>query len=132
LYGICQVVRVATIPSRAPFRRAWFKAHERLENTARGAIPKKSRRVARALHLPPASNSNPNARRRPVTATLNPTCDKTQTPLTRDEVRRMLRDAAYVLHLTRRVKAEIVAERAEAARSTAAPRRPEMAAGLGV
>ena len=30
-----------------------------------------------------------------------------QTPLTRDEVKRMLRDAAYVLHLTRRVKAEI-------------------------
>ena len=40
-----------------------------------------------------------------MTATINHTCDKTGTPLTRDEVKKMLRDAAYVLHLTRRVKA---------------------------
>ena len=53
-----------------------------------------------------------------MTATINPTSHKT-TPLTRDEVKKMLRDAAYVLHLTRRVKAEIVAERPEAARASA-------------
>jgi hypothetical protein len=54
------------------------------------------------------------------------------TPMTRDEVKRMLRDAAYVLHLTRRVKAEIVAERPEAARTRSTATRTEMAAGLGV
>ena len=67
-----------------------------------------------------------------MTATINYTCDKTETPLTRDEVKRMLRDAAYVLHLTRRVKAEIMADRPEAARADGHPRRSEMAAGLGV
>jgi len=56
----------------------------------------------------------------------------TRAPLTRDEVKRMLRDAAYVLHLTRRVKAEIVAERPEAGRASGKAGRPEMAAGLGV
>jgi hypothetical protein len=55
------------------------------------------------------------------------------TPMTRDEVKRMLRDAAYVLHLTRRVRAEIVvSERPEAARTRATATRTEMAAGLGV
>jgi hypothetical protein len=65
-----------------------------------------------------------------MTATLNPTSNKT--PLTRDEVKKMLRDAAYVLHLTRRVKAEILAERPEAARASASSRRMDLAAGLGV
>jgi hypothetical protein len=65
-----------------------------------------------------------------MTATLTPTSQKA--PLTRDEVKKMLRDAAYVLHLTRRVKAEIVAERPEAARASVHSRRPELAAGLGV
>src|SRR6476620_3275508 len=73
-----------------------------------------------------------NARRRTMTATINHTCDKTETPLSRDEVKKMLRDAAYVLHLTRRVKAEIMADRPETARTDGLPRRSEMAAGLGV
>lgn len=67
-----------------------------------------------------------------MTATINHTSNNPQTPLTRDEVKRMLRDAAYVLHLTRRVKAEIEAERPEAARAASQSRRSEMAAGLGV
>jgi hypothetical protein len=67
-----------------------------------------------------------------MTATISIPCKPTVKPLTREEVKKMLRDAAYVLHLTRRVKAEIIAERPEAARSSGAPRRPEMAAGLGV
>jgi len=67
-----------------------------------------------------------------MTATINHTSHTAQTPLTRDEVKKMLRDAAYVLHLTRRVRSEIEAERPEAARKAAATRRPELAAGLGV
>lgn len=67
-----------------------------------------------------------------MTAAATLPTEKIATPLSREEVKRMLRDAAYVLHLTRRVKAEIIAERPEAARSCGAPRRPEMAAGLGV
>jgi hypothetical protein len=67
-----------------------------------------------------------------MTATLCPSTHKTQTPLTRDEVKKMLRDAAYVLHLTRRVKAEIVAERPETHRPASCSRRSETAAGLGV
>jgi hypothetical protein len=67
-----------------------------------------------------------------MTATISLPCEPTVKPLTRDEVKKMLRDAAYVLHLTRRVKAEIVAERPEAARRSDASRRLEMAAGLGV
>ena len=66
-----------------------------------------------------------------MTATAHAT-DKTQVPLTRDEVKKMLRDAAFVLHMTRRVKAEMLAERPEAAGMPAPPRRPELAAGLGV
>ena len=67
-----------------------------------------------------------------MTATVPQTCDKNQTPMSRDEVKKMLHDAAFVLHLTRRVKAEIIAERPEAARKNTNPRRPEMGAGLGV
>jgi hypothetical protein len=67
-----------------------------------------------------------------MTATATLPRDRFATPLTREEVKKMLRDAAYVLHLTRRVKAEIVAELPEAACSAAAHRRHEMAAGLGV
>jgi hypothetical protein len=67
-----------------------------------------------------------------MTATAILASDRCTAPLTRDEVKKMLRDAAYVLHLTRRVKAEIVAERPEASRSSLARLRPEMAAGLGV
>ena len=67
-----------------------------------------------------------------MTATTTQAANKTQTPLTRDEVKQMLRDAAFVLHLTRRVRAEIEAERPEAARKNTNPRRPELAAGLGV
>jgi hypothetical protein len=39
------------------------------------------------------------------------TANINQSPLTREAVQRMLRDAAYVLHLTRRVKAQILADR---------------------
>jgi hypothetical protein len=56
----------------------------------------------------------------------------TDTPLTRDEVKRMLRDAAFVLHMTRRVKAEMMADRPENANKTAPRKPPEMAAGLVV
>jgi hypothetical protein len=79
--------------------------------------------------------NEPN-RRTKMTATTNSTAatqttDKTQTPLSRDEVKKMLRDAAFVLQMTRRVKAEMVAERAEA--GNPATRKPqEVAAGLGV
>ena len=67
-----------------------------------------------------------------MTATTTQTADKTQTPLTREEVQQMLRDAAFVLHLTRRVRAEIEAERPESARKHPHQRQSEMAAGLGV
>jgi hypothetical protein len=59
------------------------------------------------------------------------TAKTTQTPLTRNEVKRMLRDAAFVLQMTSRVKAEMVAERPEAS-NTGARKAPEMSAGLGV
>ncbi|HSQ58352.1 MAG TPA: hypothetical protein VLM40_21710 [Gemmata sp.] len=54
------------------------------------------------------------------------------TPMTREEVKRMLRDAAFVLHMTRRVKAEIMAERPELANRHARGKNQEMTAGLVV
>jgi hypothetical protein len=60
------------------------------------------------------------------------TAKNPNTPLTRDEVKRMLRDAAFVLHLTRRVKAEILADRPETANRAAGGKTPEMATGLVV
>jgi len=72
------------------------------------------------------------ARRLIMSATLTRTCDRTESPMSRDQVKKMLHDAAFVLHLTRRVKAEIVAERPDPARIPNHPRRPEMSAGLGV
>ncbi|MCE9566542.1 MAG: hypothetical protein K8U57_31345 [Planctomycetes bacterium] len=48
-----------------------------------------------------------------------------------DEVRKMLRDAAFVLQMTRRVKAEIISERAESTKPTTRP-VAELAAGLVV
>jgi hypothetical protein len=56
---------------------------------------------------------------------------KAVTPMSREEVRKMLRDAAFVLHMTRRVKAEILASRPEATKSTVT-NSPETPAGLGV
>ena len=56
----------------------------------------------------------------------------TEAPLSRDEVKRMLRDAAFVLHMTRRVKDEMMADRPENANKTAPRKPPEMAAGLVV
>jgi hypothetical protein len=103
---------------------------KRLENQAPGAISKNSARRGTAAAMGGYVGPTTNARRRIMTATLTPTSQKA--PLTRDEVKKMLRDAAYVLHLTRRVKAEIVAERPEAARSPVHSRRLELAAGLGV
>jgi hypothetical protein len=44
----------------------------------------------------------------------------------------MLRDAALVLHWTSRVKAEIIADRPEAASRGRRRRNPELAAGLVV
>jgi hypothetical protein len=55
-----------------------------------------------------------------------------QSPMSAEDVKRMLRDAAFVLHMTRRVKAQIVAERPEAAGSGKSGKNPELAAGLGV
>ena len=37
-----------------------------------------------------------------MTATTTQTANKTQTPMSRDEVKRMLRDAAFVLQMTAR------------------------------
>ncbi len=57
--------------------------------------------------------------------------DKTCAPLTREEVKKMLRDAAFVLRMTARVKAEIVAARPETVMTV--PRTAsELPAGLGV
>jgi hypothetical protein len=52
------------------------------------------------------------------------------TPVTSD-AEKLLRDAAFVLRMTRKVKAELLAERSEIAR-VAASRSSETAAGLGV
>lgn len=52
------------------------------------------------------------------------------TPITSD-AEKLLRDAAFVLRMTRKVKAELLAERPEIAR-VAASRSSETAAGLGV
>jgi hypothetical protein len=60
------------------------------------------------------------------------TAEKAVTPMSRDEVKKMLRDAAFVLQMTRRVKAEMLAERPEAAKKAAARKTSEMTAGLGV
>ena len=43
----------------------------------------------------------------------------------------LLRDLAFVLRMTRRVKGELLADRPEAAKK-AARKAPELAAGLGV
>ena len=55
-----------------------------------------------------------------------------ESPLSRDQVKRMLRDAAFVLHMTRRVKEEMMADRPETAYKTARRKTHEMAAGLVV
>lgn len=66
---------------------------------------------------------------------MTPTTDAAKTaktaPMTRDEVKKMLRDAAFVLQMTRRVKAEILAARPEATKG-AGEKSAELAAGLGV
>jgi len=105
---------------------------ERLKNKARGAIRENCSRSGTAAAFSSRVEPATKARRLSMTATATLPSNRFATPLTREEVKKMLRDAAYVLHLTRRVKAEIVAERPEAARSAAAGRQPEMAAGLGV
>jgi len=65
-----------------------------------------------------------------MTAIAKPTRTADKTPITSD-AEQLLRDAAFVLRLTRKVKAEILAERTQTAR-VAASRSHEMAAGLGV
>jgi hypothetical protein len=62
------------------------------------------------------------------TTTTTRTAEKTAL---RSDAEQLLRDAAFVLRLTRKVKAEIMAERPEAG-VTSGNRAPEMAAGLGV
>lgn len=64
-------------------------------------------------------------------ATAAQTATTKPAPMTKDEVKKMLRDAAFVLNLTRRVKAEILAERPEATKGTAR-KLPDLTAGLGV
>jgi hypothetical protein len=49
----------------------------------------------------------------------------------KSDVEQLLRDTAFVLRMTRKVKAELLAERPQTAR-VAASRNHEMAAGLGV
>lgn len=66
-----------------------------------------------------------------MTPTIQPT-KTAKTPLTREAVQQMLRDAAFVLHLTRRVKAQIIAERPEKAVNGSERKNPELTAGLGV
>lgn len=56
---------------------------------------------------------------------------KAVTPMSREEVRKMLRDAAFVLQMTSRVKAEILASRPQTAKGTTAS-APEVVTGLGV
>jgi hypothetical protein len=64
-----------------------------------------------------------------------PNTDATTTtkpaPMTRDEVKKMLRDAAFVLQMARRVKAEILSEQAESTKPTTRP-VTELATGLVV
>lgn len=53
-------------------------------------------------------------------------------PMTKDEVKQMLLDAAFVLHMTRRVKAEILAARPQHAAKMTVRKDQEVNAGLGV
>jgi hypothetical protein len=61
----------------------------------------------------------------------NYTQKSVQTHLGREAVQRMLRDAAYVLHLTRRVKDQILADRPERSETREKPDRSELVSGLG-
>jgi hypothetical protein len=65
-----------------------------------------------------------------MTAIAKPARIANKTPVT-SEAEQLLRDAAFVLRLTRKVKAEILAGRPQTAR-VAASRMAEMPAGLGV
>jgi hypothetical protein len=67
-----------------------------------------------------------------MNATTTQSNDKTQTPLTRDEVKQMLRDAAFVLQMTRRVRAEMEASKPESNRKNRLRKAPEVTTGLGV
>jgi hypothetical protein len=68
---------------------------------------------------------------RTLSAPASTTAEKARTPMTRAEVRKMLRDAAFVLRVTARLKAEILAGRPETAKVCRAA-TPELPAGLGV
>jgi hypothetical protein len=65
-----------------------------------------------------------------MTATAKPARIANKTPIN-SEAEQLLRDAAFVLRLTRKVKTEILAGRPQTAR-VAASRMTEMPAGLGV
>lgn len=65
-----------------------------------------------------------------MTTMTKPARKANKAPVT-SEAEQLLRDAAFVLRMTRKVKLELLAERPETAR-VAAARVPEMASGLGV
>jgi len=65
-----------------------------------------------------------------MTTVTKPARNADKTPITSD-AEQLLRDAAFILRLTRKVKAEILAERTQTAR-VAASRSHELSAGLGV
>ncbi len=58
--------------------------------------------------------------------------NKSQASMTRDEVKKLLRDAAFVLQMTRQVKAEILADRAETVKTSPSRKVAEFTTGLGV
>ncbi len=68
---------------------------------------------------------------RTLSAPTSTTPEKAPTPMSRADVRKMLRDAAFVLRVTARLKAEIVAGRPETAKACPGA-TPELPAGLGV
>ena len=65
-----------------------------------------------------------------MTAIAKPARLTNTAPVTR-EAEQLLRDAAFVLRMIRKVKVELLSERPESAR-VAASRIPEMSTGLGV
>jgi hypothetical protein len=104
----------------------------RLEIPVCRKIPTKSFGTGTGTAMEYVTNE-PKVRRTKMTQAITATksTKPTHTPMTREEVKRMLRDAAFVLQMTRRVKAEMIAERPETAKSTVR-KTPELAAGLGV
>ncbi len=80
---------------------------------------------------PIINNANAANNAATVNTTNNANTPTKPSPMTRDEVKKMLRDAAFVLQMTRRVKAEILAERPQSSKPETC-NMSELAAGLGV